>query len=222
MARSERMDGRAAKQARNRRLIVAAAHDLFAERGFAATPVTVIASAAGVAAQTVFNHFPRKEEMFFDGRCVWLEIVDHLARHPDRHTSGPALVDLVSTLVAAHLERLEEPAARTALADLAGDPGLHLWERGLQQRAAQAIGTHIARHAPEAVAAAAQRCGALTVAEVAVVVEDRRRALLDQGASAPRTSAEQVHALLVDRLTDQHDLVVAQVLVSPAHRGPVP
>jgi AcrR family transcriptional regulator len=43
-----------------------AATQLFLARGFDAVSVTEIAEAAGVSRMTVFNHFPRKEEMFFD------------------------------------------------------------------------------------------------------------------------------------------------------------
>ncbi|HEY9027972.1 MAG TPA: helix-turn-helix domain-containing protein, partial [Burkholderiaceae bacterium] len=39
---------------------------LFLERGFEAVTVDDIAAAAEVGRMTVFNHFPRKEDMFFD------------------------------------------------------------------------------------------------------------------------------------------------------------
>ncbi|MFF5294877.1 TetR/AcrR family transcriptional regulator [Paractinoplanes globisporus] len=39
---------------------------LFLERGFDAVSVAEIAEAAGVSKMTVFNYFPRKEELFFD------------------------------------------------------------------------------------------------------------------------------------------------------------
>jgi AcrR family transcriptional regulator len=51
-----------------------AATGLFFERGFDHVTVDDIAAAAGVGRMTVFNHFPRKEDMFFDldkeGRAV--------------------------------------------------------------------------------------------------------------------------------------------------------
>lgn len=43
-----------------------AATRLFLERGFEQVTVDEIAAAADVGRMTVFNHFPRKEEMFFD------------------------------------------------------------------------------------------------------------------------------------------------------------
>src|SRR5262245_3773356 len=39
---------------------------MFVQRGFDNVPVTEIAEAAGVSKVTVFNYFPRKEDIFFD------------------------------------------------------------------------------------------------------------------------------------------------------------
>jgi AcrR family transcriptional regulator len=46
--------------------IAEAASPLFAERGFDDVTVAEIARAAGVSSVTVFKHFPRKEDLFFD------------------------------------------------------------------------------------------------------------------------------------------------------------
>ncbi|MFC7572299.1 TetR/AcrR family transcriptional regulator [Klenkia terrae] len=97
-------------QLRNRARIVDAAQRLFAQRGFARTPVLVIAREAGVASTTVFNHFPHKEELFFHGRCPWAEISQHLADHPEAHTTAPELIAAVSDVVAGHLAGLGTPA----------------------------------------------------------------------------------------------------------------
>ncbi|TDD58972.1 TetR/AcrR family transcriptional regulator [Kribbella antibiotica] len=45
---------------------------LFLERGFDAVTVAEVARAADVAVQTVFNHFPAKEDLFFDEEGWWL------------------------------------------------------------------------------------------------------------------------------------------------------
>ena len=57
-----------AKQAERREAtrdaIVAAATSLFGDKGFAATPMDEIATAAGVAKGAVYHHFPSKEAVF--------------------------------------------------------------------------------------------------------------------------------------------------------------
>ena len=49
-----------------RRRIAGVASRLFLERGFDAVTVAEVAKAAGVSSVTVFNHFPRKEDLFLD------------------------------------------------------------------------------------------------------------------------------------------------------------
>lgn len=59
-------DLRTRKRLATRRAITLAADRLFRERGFEHVTVDEIATAADVGRMTVFNHFPRKEDMFFD------------------------------------------------------------------------------------------------------------------------------------------------------------
>lgn len=54
------------KRLATRRAISAVADRLFLEKGFDNVTVDEIAAAADVGRMTVFNHFPRKEDMFFD------------------------------------------------------------------------------------------------------------------------------------------------------------
>ena len=54
------------KRLATRQSISDAATRLFLERGFDAVTIDEIAAAADVGRMTVFNHFPRKEDMFFD------------------------------------------------------------------------------------------------------------------------------------------------------------
>lgn len=51
---------------RTRARIAEVAAGLFLERGFDAVTVADVARAAGVSTVTVFNHFPRKEDLFLD------------------------------------------------------------------------------------------------------------------------------------------------------------
>jgi AcrR family transcriptional regulator len=53
------------KKQRTRESIAETARQLFAERGFERVPVAEIARAAEVSEQTVFNYFPRKEDLVF-------------------------------------------------------------------------------------------------------------------------------------------------------------
>jgi AcrR family transcriptional regulator len=59
-------DRRSRKRLATRQSISDAATLLFIERGFDHVTVDEIADAADVGRMTVFNHFPRKEDMFFD------------------------------------------------------------------------------------------------------------------------------------------------------------
>jgi len=63
---SKSPDGRSRTRLATRQAISNAATRLFIERGFDHVTVDEIAAAAGVGRMTVFNHFPRKEDMFFD------------------------------------------------------------------------------------------------------------------------------------------------------------
>jgi AcrR family transcriptional regulator len=59
-------DRRTRKRLATRQRISDTASRLFVERGFDQVTVDEIAEAADVARMTVFNHFARKEDMFFD------------------------------------------------------------------------------------------------------------------------------------------------------------
>jgi AcrR family transcriptional regulator len=60
------------KKQQTRHAISDVATRLFLERGFDAVTVAEVARAADVAVQTVFNHFPAKEDLFFDEAGWWL------------------------------------------------------------------------------------------------------------------------------------------------------
>jgi len=59
-------DRRTRRRNTMRQRISNAATMLFLQRGFDAVTIDEIAAAADVARMTVFNHFPRKEDLFFD------------------------------------------------------------------------------------------------------------------------------------------------------------
>src|ERR1700749_3891883 len=59
-------DRRTRKRLATRQSISDTATRLFLKRGFDSVTIDDIAAAADVGRMTVFNHFPRKEDMFFD------------------------------------------------------------------------------------------------------------------------------------------------------------
>ncbi|MEV6417540.1 TetR/AcrR family transcriptional regulator [Kribbella sp. NPDC051718] len=60
------------KKLQTRQLISDVATELFMARGFDHVTVADVAKAADVAVQTVFNHFPTKEDLLFDEDAWWL------------------------------------------------------------------------------------------------------------------------------------------------------
>jgi len=72
-----------------------AASLLFYERGYEAVTVAEVARAAGVSSVTVFNHFPRKEDLFFDRTTDAVELLQAAIRGRDPDTDVlTALEDL--------------------------------------------------------------------------------------------------------------------------------
>jgi AcrR family transcriptional regulator len=72
--------------------IAGVAAGLFLERGFDAVTVAQIAREAGVSSVTVFNHFPRKEDLFLDRAVDAVELLRSAVR--DRAADVDALTSL--------------------------------------------------------------------------------------------------------------------------------
>ncbi|MGW1178057.1 TetR/AcrR family transcriptional regulator [Kitasatospora sp. NPDC002543] len=147
---------------RTREAISHAATRLFIEQGFDRTTIAEVAAAAGVAKMTVTNHFPRKEDLFFD---LHEELAGRLAgtvseRAPgesalaalrrdclaglDRHDarlgfSGPDFARTVSAspALAARLRELHEQS-ETALAEALAE-AVHEMPVGFECRVAAAL-----------------------------------------------------------------------------------
>lgn len=80
-------DLRSRKRLATRQGISNAATRLFLERGFDHVTVDQIAAAADVGRMTVFNHFPRKEDMFFDRDEEGREVLRAALRQRDPDVS---------------------------------------------------------------------------------------------------------------------------------------
>jgi AcrR family transcriptional regulator len=78
---------RAARTAATRARIAAAALEQVAEAGYASASVTAVAARAGVAAGSVYTHFPSKADMFAevfrDAGADELALVTEIAKHDD-------------------------------------------------------------------------------------------------------------------------------------------
>ena len=86
------------KKAEVRQRISDAATDLFLRRGFDQVSVSEIAEAADVARPTVFAHFPRKEDLFFDR---YSEVADQLTRAVRQRPAGTSAVSALRDALAA-------------------------------------------------------------------------------------------------------------------------
>ncbi|WP_371500780.1 TetR/AcrR family transcriptional regulator [Kitasatospora sp. NBC_00374] len=87
------------KKQQTRERISAAATALFVARGFDEVSVAEVAEAAQVSKMTVFNYFPRKEELFLDRVPEALALLDStVGDRPEGRGALPALRDLMLRL----------------------------------------------------------------------------------------------------------------------------
>ena len=96
-------DLRSRKRLATRQAISNAATRLFFVRGFEQVTVDEIAAAASVGRMTVFNHFPRKEDMFFDREEEGRELLREALRQRD-----PAVSPVDTLRLLAHRLALED------------------------------------------------------------------------------------------------------------------
>jgi AcrR family transcriptional regulator len=103
------------KKELTRQQISAVATDLFQERGFEQVTVAEVARAADVSTKTVFNYFPRKEDLYFDRGPQTKALISQALEHraPDE-TTLRALWGLAAQLVETRhpLGRISAPQAR--------------------------------------------------------------------------------------------------------------
>lgn len=135
------------KKLRTRQLIAQTARRLFAERGFDAVPVAEVARAAEVSEATVFNYFPTKEDLVYQGMEAFEG--ELLAAVRDR-PAGESVVTAFGRFVLRPRGFLAEPdaaAARhlTAISRMiAASPALLAREREILARYTRSLATLIA------------------------------------------------------------------------------
>ncbi|MEV7600727.1 TetR/AcrR family transcriptional regulator [Kitasatospora sp. NPDC089797] len=129
---------------RTREAISHAATRLFIEHGFDRTTIAEVAAAAGVAKMTVTNHFPRKEDLFFD---LHEELVDRLARAVAGRAVGESALAALRRDCLAGLGR-HDPRLGFSGADfartIAESPALGSWLRELHEQGEAALAEALA------------------------------------------------------------------------------
>jgi AcrR family transcriptional regulator len=142
---SELGDRRARKKALTREQIRRAAQQLFSEHGFDSVTIADVAATADVAVQTVFNHFPTKEELFFDGRTPWVhepaEAV--LSRGPGQAPLA-ALREWTVAWITEAAARDADEERRAYLSTMAASPALRTFELSLSQRGERRLAAALA------------------------------------------------------------------------------
>src|SRR5580692_11351070 len=135
------------KKLRTRQLITGTAMRLFAERGFAAVPVAEIARAAEVSEATVFNYFPTKEDLVYQGMEAFE--AELLAAVRDR-AAGESIAAAFGRFVLAprgFLAAPDEDSARFLIAAskmIADSPALRSREREILARYTASLAALIA------------------------------------------------------------------------------
>jgi AcrR family transcriptional regulator len=94
------------KKAEVRQRISDVATGLFLRRGFDQVSVSEIAEAADVARPTVFAHFPRKEDLFFDR---YPEVADQLTRAIRERPAGKSAISALRDMIAAAVQAGQAP-----------------------------------------------------------------------------------------------------------------
>ena len=140
----ERNDRRAQKKAQTREHVRAVARRLFAERGYDAVTIADIARCADVAVQTVFNHFPTKEELFFDGRTAWVTgPADAVRSRAAGETPLGALKQYLGGYVRHRIAAQHDTELRSYVRTIEASPALRAHERELvfesERRLAEAL-----------------------------------------------------------------------------------
>ncbi len=188
---------------RTRVRIVETARRLFAERGFDAVTVLEVARTVGVSEGTVFNYFPAKEDLFYDGMQAFETLLAQAIRERPTGESLPGafrgfVLESTTRLAAEEVTEMVADAARV----IAESRALQTRERAIVARYTETLAALIAEETgagerdlePWAVASALMGVQQGLVDYIrAAAVGGRRGPTLAEAAEA---QAEQAFALL--------------------------
>ena len=134
-------DLRSRKRLATRRAISLAADRLFLERGFDNVTVDEIATAADVGRMTVFNHFPRKEDMFFDREEEGREVLLDALRQRDQSVAPVEALRLLAHRLVAEQRPYVEFSNRSQdfIKTIEGSETLKARARAIRDELAQAV-----------------------------------------------------------------------------------
>jgi AcrR family transcriptional regulator len=133
-------DRRSRKRLATRQGISNAATRLFFERGFDHVTVDEIAAAADVGRMTVFNHFPRKEDMFFDRDEEGREMLRETLRRRDPHIPPIEALRLLAHRLIAESPYLEFSAqGQSWIETIEGSETLKARARAIRDELAQVV-----------------------------------------------------------------------------------
>lgn len=134
-------DLRSRKRLATRQSISNAATRLFLERGFDQVTVDEIAAAAEVGRMTVFNHFPRKEDMFFDRDEEGREMLLDVLRQPDSRVAPIETLRLLAHRLVAEQSPFVDfsEASQGFIETIEGSETLKARARAIRDELAQAV-----------------------------------------------------------------------------------
>jgi AcrR family transcriptional regulator len=170
---------------------------MFLERGYEAVTVAEIARAAGVSSVTVFNHFPRKEDLFMDRAADAFDLLRAAVR--DR---APG-VDALTSLRHMSFQLLDTRHALSGLADrsapffrtVAGSPALLARARAIASELQEVLAQELDRD--PAFAGDATLLAAFFIAGYSAVLARTARGLI---AGDSTSTVTQDHRVRLERL----------------------
>ena len=194
-------DLRARKRLATRQAISNAATRLFLERGFDQVTVDEIATAADVGRMTVFNHFPRKEDLFFDRDEEAREAVREALRQRDARVAPiEALRLLAHRVVAERRPYVAFSAVSQAFVEtIARSEALTARARAIRDETARDVAAALAESAERAVDdPAAQFAASLLLATWSVAFLQAHRSFAERRDTA---AAQATFLAFVDKGT---------------------